>query len=205
MGTELPLHAFAIKKYLTKRKITQKDIVKWKMGYCVSGDFGGRIVIPSFTDKGELNYFIARSYNGHWKKYMNPPASRDIVFNDLMVDWNTDIVLVEGVFDAIRADANAVPLLGSQLNEKSILFQKIIKHNPRVYIALDPDAEKKSAKLIKKMLSYGIDLYKIEITPYTDVGEMPRSEFLVRKGAAKPMSSSFGDFFEYLLERTVKI
>ncbi len=205
VSKELPLVTLPIKKYLSSREITHRDVVKWKMGYCISGEYGGRVIVPSFSEDGTLNYFIARSYTGHWKKYMNPPASRNIVFNDLMVDWKADIILVEGVFDAIRAGSNAIPLLGSQLNERSSLFQKIIKYNPRVYIALDPDAEKKSAKLIKKMLSYGIDLYKVEITPYSDVGEMPTSEFLARKGAAKPMSSSFGDFFEYLLERTVKI
>ena len=136
---------------------------------------------------------------------MNPPASRNIIFNNLMVDWDSDIILVEGVFDAIRAGQNAIPLLGSQLSENSKLFQEIVRHGPKVYLALDPDAEKKSAKLIKKMLTYGIELYKIEIVPYSDLGEMPKDELITRKEQAKPVSSSFGDFFRYLLERTVKI
>lgn len=201
----LPLCTLPARKYLSDRGITREDIVQWKIGYCVSGDYAGRVIIPSFSDEGSLNYFVARSYNGNWKKYMNPPVSRDIVFNDLMVDWGSDITLVEGTFDAIKAGANAIPLLGSQLNENSKLFQKIVKYNPKVFLALDPDAEKKSARLIKKMLTYGVELYKVEITPYSDVGEMSKNEFESRKAQASSVSSSFGDFFQYLLERTVKI
>ena len=200
-----PLAALPIKRYLLDRGLTQEDMVQWKIGYCVSGQYSGRVIIPSFSCEGKLNYFVARSYDNHWKKYMNPPASRNIIFNDLMIDWDSDIILVEGVFDAIKAGQNAIPLLGSQLNEYSRLFQKIINYGSRVYLALDPDAEKKSANLIKKMLTYDIELDKIEIVPYSDVGEMTRDEFNERKNQAKPISSSFGDFFHYLLERTVKI
>lgn len=205
VSKDLPLCTLPVRKYLTERGVTAKDILQWKIGYCVSGEYAGRVVIPSFSDDGSLNYFVARSYNGNWKKYMNPPASRNIVFNDLMVDWQSDITIVEGAFDAIKAGTNAIPLLGSQLNENSKLFQKIVKYNPKVYLALDPDAEKKSARMIKKMLTYGVDLYKVEITPYSDVGEMSKDEFQRRKAEAHPVSSSFGDFFQYLLERTVKI
>ena len=102
-------------------------------------------------------------------------------------------------------EATTYPLLGSQLKEDSALFQKIVKYNPRVYLALDPDAERKSARLIKNMLTYGVELYKVEIKPYSDVGEMSKDEFMRRKESSKPVSSSFGDFFEYLLEKTIKI
>ena len=74
-----------------------------------------------------------------------------------------------------------------------------------MFLALDPDVEKKSAKMIKKMLTYGVEVAKIEIKPYSDVGEMTKEEFQRRKGAAKTLSTSFGDYFSYLLGHTVKI
>ena len=52
---------------------------------------------------------------------MNPEASRDIVFNQLYLDFDEDLTIVEGVFDAIIAGPNAVPILGSTLNEDSAL------------------------------------------------------------------------------------
>ena len=43
--------------------------------------------------------------------------------------------------------------------------------------------------LIEKMLTYDIELYKIDISPYTDVGEMTKEEYAERKSAAKLMDS----------------
>jgi DNA primase len=175
--------------YLKSRGIDRDDILKWKIGYSLSGKYGGRILIPSFSDDGSLNYFVARSYMSSYSKYLNPPASKNIVFNHLYVDWDSDVVLVEGVFDAIRAGANAIPILGSSLNEDSVLFQEIIKNDATIYVALDPDAEKKSLKLMSKLLQYDIEVKKVNIFPYSDVAEMTREEFERRKAEAKPFTS----------------
>lgn len=169
--------------YLNNRGISTEDILKWKMGYCSSGDYAGRIIIPSFDLNGYVNYFIARSYDGSWLRYKNPPASRDIVFNELYLDWNDDIVLVEGVFDAIVA-GNAVPILGSTLNHNTALFAKIVSNSPRVYIALDSDAAIKERKIIKNLLQYDIEVYKIDTSDIEDVGSISKKEFAERKKAA---------------------
>ena len=157
------------------------------MGYCASGEYSDRIIIPSFNMNGDVDYFVARSYSGNWKKYMNPPASRNIVFNELYVDWESDLSIVEGAFDAVVA-GNAVPILGSSLREDSKLIQKVVEHDTPVYIALDPDAEKKAMSLIKRLLSYDVELYKVPIHPYSDVGEMSKEEYLKRKTAAVQMT-----------------
>lgn len=166
--------------YLKKRGIEKLDILRWKIGYCASGPYEGRIIVPSFNLDGEVNYFIARSYNKQWRKYMNPPESKNIIFNELMIDWDDDIVITEGVFDAIKIP-NSIPILGSSLRENTKLFQKIIKHDPAVYMALDPDAETKEFNMIESLLKYGVEVYKVPIKPYKDAGEMSREEFLERK------------------------
>ena len=193
----LPPTAFLARKYLKERGIKKKDIVWWKIGYCSSGEYENRIIVPSFNEDGDANYFIARTYMGEFPKYKNPPVGRDIVFNDLFVDWTSDVILVEGVFDAIRAGHNAIPLLGSTMREESKLFQKIVRNDTPVYMALDPDAEKKSLEIIKKLLTYDVELYMIEISPYSDVGEMTGEQFIERKQKAKRM-----DFDEYMISRT---
>ena len=88
-------------KYLHSRGVTKADILRWKIGFCFDGEYRNRIIIPSFDEDGDCSYFIARSYTGDSYKYKNPRASKDIVFNDLFIDWNKDLVLVEGVFDAL--------------------------------------------------------------------------------------------------------
>lgn len=184
---KLPLSSLEPRKYLQNRGVTKKDILKWKIGYCPRGEYEGRVIIPSFNQDGRVNYFIARSYGKSWPPYKNPNVSKDIVFNELYVDFKNDLVLVEGAFDAINAD-NAVPILGSSLREDSKLFQEIVKWDTTVYIALDPDAEKKSFDLIKKLLMYGVEVYKIDVSGFKDVGEMSKSQFIDRKKRATLMT-----------------
>ena len=170
-------------RYLQKRGVTKDDILKWKIGYCFSGEYRNRIIIPSFDEDGDCSYFIARSYTGDSYKYKNPRASKDIVFNDLFIDWNKDLVLVEGVFDALVA-GNAVPILGSTLRKGSELLRKIVRNDTPIYIALDPDAEEKERRIIKMLLEYDIELYKIDVSGYEDVGSMPKQVFEERKNNA---------------------
>ena len=186
-ATAMPLN------YLARRDIYKQDILRWKMGYCPKGQYEGRIIIPSFNMDGQVNYFIARTYDKSWRKYMNPPESKDIIFNELMVDWESDIVITEGVFDAIKIE-NSIPILGSSLREGSKLFQQIIKYDPAVYMALDPDAETKEYKMIESLLKYGIEVYKVPIKPYKDAGEMSHEEFMERKKSATLIKNS-----DYLL------
>lgn len=179
----LPYSALEAKRYLHGRGVTDADILKWKIGYCKKGEYKNRIIVPSFNEEGKVNYFIARNYAKEWPNYKNPNVSKDIIFNQLYLDFKNDMVLVEGVFDAVKAE-NAVPLLGSSLREDSKLFQEIVRCDTTVYIALDPDAERKAMRLIKSLLLYGIEVYKVNISGYKDVGEMTRQEFLKRKKEA---------------------
>ena len=121
---------------------------------------------------------------------MNPRTSKSkIIFNELYIDWCEDLTLTEGVFDAIVAGKNSVPILGSTLKEQSRLFKSIIMNETPVYVALDSDAEEKASFLIQNLIKYDAEVYKIDVFPYSDVGEMPKKEFLKRKKAARLMSS----------------
>ena len=187
-SSRLSLASKPILRFLYDRGLTKQDILKWKIGYCPSGEYKERVVVPSFNEDGDVNYFIARTYGRDWMKYKNPPASRDIIFNELYVDFDDDLVIVEGVFDAIVA-GNAVPILGSSLKEGSKLLKKVVEHDTPVYIALDPDVETKAMRLIKKMLTLDIEVYKIDIKPYADVGEMTKKQFNIRKQEAQLMTN----------------
>jgi len=190
---KIPATGMYAYKYLQSRGITKADILKWKIGYCFSGEYRNRIIIPSFDDDGNCSYFIARSYTGDSYKYKNPRSSKDIVFNELFINWNEDLTLVEGVFDALVA-GNAVPILGSTLRKSSDLLRKIVYNDTPIYIAMDPDAAKKERRIIKMLLEYDIELYKIDVTGYEDIGSMPKEVFAERKNNA-----SFIDRDNYLL------
>ena len=184
------------RKYLADRGITEEQIVWWKMGYCPDGKYANRIVVPSFDMDGELTYFISRSYDNNWIKYLNPPAEKDFIFNELYLDWNKDITIVEGVFDAV-AVGNAIPLLGSTIKEDSYIFQTIVEKCDTLYFALDADAAAKEDKIINLFMSYGIECYKIDTTGFDDVGEMNKATYRERKENAELLS--FGNYLERLL------
>ena len=196
-GTITPadLRAFS---YLQNRGLNKNDILRYKIGYCSEGEFKGRIIIPSFDYHGYVNYFIARSFNDHWMRYKNPNASRNIIFNELNIDWDSDVVLVEGVFDAIFA-GNAVALLGSTLREESRLFQHIIKNDSSVFIALDPDAEKKAMKIARTLLDYDVEVWKIDMPEGSDVASIGSSEFQKLKDNAVLLR----DNQDFILQRKI--
>lgn len=188
-NSKLPLSSLPAQQYLRSRGVTNSDICRWKMGFCGRGEYEGYIVVPSFDLSGEVNFFVARSYNGNWKKYKNPKVSRNnIIFDELFLDFQQELVIVEGVFDAVVAGWNAVPLLGSTLSERSRLMLEIVRNDTPVYLALDMDAEKKSIRIIENLLQYGIEVYKIDTTGVDDVGEMTKEQFQDRKQNATLMN-----------------
>jgi DNA primase len=191
----LPRSSKRVLNYLELRGITREQILKWKIGYCDDGRFGGRVIIPSFNNDGNINYFIARSYVGHQRKYLNPAAEKDIIFNQLSIDWDSPVTLVEGVFDAIVAGENAIPILGSTLRENTKLFQAIAINDTPVYLALDEDARKKTGQIVKNMLQYDIELLEIDTSGCEDVGSMSHDVFLERKNQAQPVD--YDNFFLY--------
>ena len=162
-------------RYLERRGITKRDILKWKIGFCSEGPFKGRIIIPSFNENGDLNYFIARTFTDDYRRYKNPPVSRDIVFNELYVDFDKEVMIVEGAFDAVKAD-NAVPILGSTIRETSRLFKKIVRNNTPVLLALDPDVKYKAENIKKLFFKYGIEVRELQYCDERDVGDMSKEE-----------------------------
>jgi len=195
-GEETNPLSISVRQYLKSRGLIRDDIVWWKMGYCPDGEYKQRVIIPSFDMRGNLNYFIARSYtSGEWQKYKNPPVEKDFIFNELYLDWDKDITIVEGVFDAIVAH-NAIPLLGSTLRENSYIFQKIVSKCGKIYIALDSDAEGKEDIISKLFMLYGVDVYRINTSGFGDIGEMDKETFQTRKKTA-----AFVSLDNYLLEK----
>ena len=131
-----------------------------------------------------------------WHKYKNPPTSKNIIFNDLNIDWDDDVILVEGIFDAIKCK-NAIPLLGSTLKESSKLFEKICYKKPNIYMAMDLDAQEKQLLIANKIKEYGINVKIINTSPYNDVAEMPLGMIEDRKKTATIVSEM--DYLHYKL------
>lgn len=153
-------HALA---YLKKRHISKYDIIKYNIGYCKNGLYANMIIIPTYDKDGRLNYFTARSFEKEpYIKYRNPSASRDIIPNEHLINWNIPIVICEGLFDAIAIKRNAIPLLGK--NIQSSLMKKIVTSVvDKIYIALDRDAMKQALRFCENLMAEGKEVYLVDL------------------------------------------
>ena len=195
-GRDHPASARVPLNYLRRRAVKEKDILYWKIGYCASGEYKNRLILPSFDDEGYCNFFTSRTYDPNvWPPYLNGPGNKDIIFNELLIDWEREVTLVEGVFDAIVAGENSIPLLGSTLREDSNLFRKIVKNDTPVLLGLDDDAHKKAMKLVRALLAHDVEVRLMDTSGHKDVGEMSSEVFENRKEKA-----SFIDSDAYLLK-----
>jgi len=165
-----------VKYYLNSRGITKSDIIKYNIGYCDSGIYSGRIIIPSYTADNKLNYFISRTiYEDETYKYKNPPVSKNVIALDNQINWSEGLVIVEGVYDAIAVKRNVIPIFGKFLSDE--LKNKIlIKRPPSVTICLDNDAIDGSIKIIEFLLKNHIIVKFAKLPRDSDPSELGFSE-----------------------------
>lgn len=149
-GTKITPQFKQALKYIKKRNITDETLLKYNIGFCYSGEYAYRIIIPSYDEEGNVNYFIARSYLLKPKlKYKNPEAQKEIIiFNEYLINWDEPIYIVEGVFDSIFIP-NSIPMLGKFISEH--LFKMLYDKAKKIIIVLDPDANDDQERLYHKL------------------------------------------------------
>ena len=153
-------HALA---YLKNRHVSKYDIIKYNIGYCKEGLYKNMIILPTYDKDGNINYYTARSFEKEpYIKYRNPSASRDIIPNEHLINWNVPVIICEGLFDAMAIKRNAVPLLGK--NIQSSLMKKIVTSVvDKIYIALDRDAIKQALKFCERLMAEGKEVYLVDL------------------------------------------
>jgi DNA primase len=177
-----------VKKYLYERGLTDNDFIKYRIGYTTSGEYGGRVIIPSYSESGSLNFFVARTYDGNYFKYKNPEASKDIIFFENLINWNAPIILCEGVFDAMAIRRNAIPILGKSISNS--LYKKILTSTLNdIYIALDTDARNKALQIAEQFLNQGKRVFLIDL-PNKDPSEMGFKAFTEHIQSAQELDLS---------------
>ena len=132
--------------YLYSRGITDEMIEKYDIGYTVKGEYAYRVIIPSYDLEDNLNYFVSRAWVPNKMKYKNPSVPKDeIIFNESRINWEENVYLCEGVFDAFFLP-NPIPMLGKMLSNN--LFEKLYdRAKGEIYICLDGDAWDNSLRL----------------------------------------------------------
>lgn len=136
----------AARAYLEGRKFGAEDMARFGAGYAVDGKLAGRIVLPVLDYRGRITSYAARSFLGDEKRYLEPAAAtgadRSAVLGEHLwppPEEREELVVVEGPFDAIAADAAGFfvgAVRGSSVSTDQALSLATWK---RVVIATDPD------------------------------------------------------------------
>ena len=182
-------------KYLQSRGVSQDDMIKYSIGYCEDGLYSNRIIIPSYDDEGQLNFFIGRDIFDSKLKYRNSPTPKDIIGFELFVNWEEPILLVEGALDAITSKVNSIPLFGKTImnNLKRKILEKKVK---TLYVALDNDAVKDSMKIVEELMNEGIKVHMIKLTE-KDPNDIGYEKFTDIKNSTN--ETSFRELVKYKL------
>ena len=182
-------------KYLKSRGVSQDDMIKYSIGYCEDGLYSNRIIIPSYDNEGQLNFFIGRDIFDSKLKYRNSPTPKDIVGFELFVNWEEPILLVEGALDAITSKVNSIPLFGKTImnNLKRKILEKKVK---TLYVALDNDAVKDSMKIVEELMNEGIKVHMIKLTE-KDPNDIGYEKFTDIKNSTN--ETSFRELVKYKL------
>jgi len=152
-------------EYLRRRGVSYETAKYLRLGVSTTGAFRRRVVFPSFDADGALNYVTARAIDDETTfKYFNTQRQRSsLVFNEVDVAWNRELVLVEGPFDlSVCEGMNAAPMLGSWLDENYLLFNRIVLNRTPVCLAFDPDATRKQTLVAIRFLRYGIKVRAVD-------------------------------------------
>jgi transcription elongation factor Elf1 len=152
-----------ILRELKRRGLSDYDIIKYNIGFCSTGEYAGRVIIPSYNSGGTLNFFVGYAYEKLFQKYKNPELDKtSIVLFENRINWNEPIILVEGIFDAMTVQRNVIPLLGKTLPD-GVVYKMIEEEVDKVYVMLDGDARKQAVTQIETLMSFGIRVYFVNL------------------------------------------
>jgi len=187
-------------KYAIKRGASKNKFWFLRLGYSLHSDFRRYLILPSLDANGEINFYTARKIDVDTSsgfKYKNAAIQKkNIIFNEINIDWSKPLTIVEGPLDLLKTNENATCLLGSSLTEDMLLFKKIIKNNTTVNLALDSDVYHKTLTIAKLLDTYNITVNIVNTRGFEDVGEMTSNHFLQRLEQAKVFSDT-----DYLLKK----
>lgn len=174
--------------YITSRGISLEQTIHYRLGYCPSGRFAGRVVFPVY-EANKLVYFQARATwaeqdrpHERYVKTLNPSnadgaqSAGEVLFNyDLAVQYPS-VVLTEGPIDAVHAGYDAVCTFGKRLSpaQAGKLVRAGVRH---IEIMWDNDAIN-DAYAAARQYSGLFESVRVVHLPYGDPGEFPTQQLL---------------------------
>lgn len=128
-------------RYLIQgRSLSISQVQDYGIGFARSGEMAWRVIVPVISS-GQLMTFVARAISKERQPKYRSPVGADnsrALFNLERLAGREEVVLVEGVFDALRIPDMAVATLGTHLSQaqRTLLIRAGVK---RVILCWDED------------------------------------------------------------------
>ncbi len=174
LGT-LPKTHMAI-KYLEKRGITINVCKQVGGSYCYRGFLSGRIVFP--VKIGEtLVCLQGRTVYGREPKYLTLGKKKLALFGTKMLsEYDSFVILLEGIFDALKVPDCGVAILGKMLSEEQVRILSTLLMVRTIFIMFDADAKSYTEAAVNRLRNY------FQVTPIYlrkgDPGDLSKHEIL---------------------------
>jgi len=182
---------------INERHLPPTLIRKYEMGYCRRGQYRNRVVIPVYIF-GVRRGWVARTIIGNVqkRKYLNPMAAHTgrLLFNldAVVANGSERVVLVEGVFDALRIPDLGVCTFGNKLSQDQIRML-VLSGIKRWVFAYDGDAIENAERYSGSVPS-NIECFRAVLPNGTDPGNAPMTVLSRAIREAEPWHfSSIGD------------
>ncbi len=190
--------------YFADRGLKRSLVAEVGAGYCLTGAYAHRVIIPVIT-QGAMRTWVARTWLlDEKKKVLMPPgsqASRALFGYDLLVTerkhW-TELIVVEGVFDALRlwdlGYRETIATLGAHITDIQLALMKRLRPE-HVVVMRDADEAGDAAAitegriLVSNMLNVSI----AHLTPGTDPGEASAMDIRGALARAIPVTLDYGN------------
>lgn len=168
-------------RYSIKRGISKHKMWFLRLGCSLEDQFRRSLIIPSFDENGKINFYTSRRIDVDTNspvKYKNASVSKkDIIFNELHIDWSLPLTIVEGPLDLLKTNDNATCLLGSSLTQDMKLFKKIVENKTEINLALDKDVYTKALSIARMLNEYDVNVNILDTRIANDVGDMTFEQF----------------------------
>ena len=165
--------------YLMQRIGSKKVIGNYGVGWCPSGYYQDRMIIP-VVQNGLRVSFVARDLTGKAeKKVLYPKGSHTsrMLFNYDRAKGFSQVILVEGVLDALRVGPRGMALFGTTLSAAQYALLAASQAT-EVVLMLDGDvAGKEGAQALRSRLRGAFALREVRL-PHGDPDDYPREVLL---------------------------
>jgi len=166
------------RRYLQNRGFDINKLAMKAWGYCASGNYAHRIIMP-IIENGEIIYFHARSFVNATPKFKNPTFEEVGIGKSLMM-YNVDalqiydwVFVVESIMNAETLGDRAIAIGGKAISKYQVsTFLSRNTVTQKFIIILDPDALSEAIATAIELIRNGKEVKIIQLPESKDVNDL---------------------------------